>query len=84
MSGHILWNGAPVPFIAGETLSQALNRAGILKFGAGLSGQSQSVFCGMGQCQNCLVLIEGEGAREACLTLCRDGLSVTAAGVRDG
>jgi predicted molibdopterin-dependent oxidoreductase YjgC len=74
MSGHIRWNGMDVPFTRGETVAQALNRAGIADFGAGALGQTQSVFCGIGQCQNCLVIIDGSGPREACLTLCQDGL----------
>lgn len=74
MSHHILWNDWPVSFVEGETLAQALLWAGIPAFGTGAAGQDHSVFCGIGQCQNCLVMVAGQGYREACLTPCRDGL----------
>lgn len=83
MSGHIQWNGRDVTFIEGETLAQALNRAGITGFGTGHSGQPHSLFCGIGQCQNCVVIIEGTGPREACLTLCRDGINAKPVGSKD-
>jgi len=80
MTGHILWNDRDVPYEQGETLAQALNRAGITHLGTGLAGQSRSVFCGIGQCQNCLVILEGKGPCEACRVLCCDGLAVSPVG----
>jgi len=77
MTGYIRWKDRDVPYEQGETLAQALNRAGISYFGTTHSGQSHSVFCGIGQCQNCLVILEGTGPCEACRTLCQDGLSVS-------
>lgn len=77
MSGEtILWGARPIPFLPGESVASALTRAGIRQFSAGPAGIDRAVFCGIGQCQNCLVLIEGRSA-EACLTPCRDGLLVT-------
>jgi aerobic-type carbon monoxide dehydrogenase small subunit (CoxS/CutS family) len=76
MTGHFFWQGQPVPFRPGETLASALIRAGIVALGQTVTGQSRAVFCGIGQCQGCLVLVEGV-PREACLTPCRDGLVVT-------
>lgn len=69
----ILWNGRALPFTPGESVASALMRAGILSFGAAPTGLSRTVFCGIGQCQNCLVMIDGQ-LREACLTPCRDGM----------
>jgi len=83
VSGAILWNGAPVAFRAGESVASALARAGIRAFGGLPTGQQATVFCGIGQCQGCLVSLEGRLV-EACLTLCRDGLRVTSAGAGNG
>lgn len=74
--GTILWNGRPVPFRPGDSAAQALHRAGVSQFGQHATGQPRSVFCGIGQCQNCVVLIDGEGPKEACLLPCRDGLDL--------
>jgi len=79
MSGAILWNGVPVAFRAGESVASALARAGIHAYGRLPTGQQATVFCGIGQCQGCLVSLDGRLA-EACLTPCRDGLGVASAG----
>jgi aerobic-type carbon monoxide dehydrogenase small subunit (CoxS/CutS family) len=73
MTGTIFWQGTPVPFLSGESVASALNRAGIRGFG---------LFCGIGQCQGCLVAIEGRTV-EACLTRCRDGAGIDPAEVAD-
>lgn len=71
----ILWQGTPVPFREGETVATALLRAGVASFGPAPAGQLRAVFCGIGQCQGCLVQIGGR-LTEACLTPCRGGLEV--------
>lgn len=71
----IIWGGRALPFWPGESVASALNRAGIVSIGEGATGLNRAVFCGIGQCQNCLVKIDGQ-LREACLTLCRPGMVV--------
>lgn len=65
------WQGQAIAFRAGDTLATALIRAGIVDLGAG-----RAVFCGIGQCQGCLVRSNGRLV-EACLTPCRAGLDVS-------
>lgn len=36
----------------------------------------RGAFCGMGVCFDCLVTIDGEGNRQACLTKVRNGMRV--------
>lgn len=73
MSGHILWNNQKLAFRAGESLASALSRAGVLDLGRAATGQTRTVFCGIGQCQNCLVRVGGR-LTEACLLISHDGL----------
>lgn len=74
MSRHtILWSGRALPFLPGESVASALARAGIRSFGTAPTGLRRALFCGIGQCQNCLVMIDGQ-LREACLTPCREGM----------
>lgn len=70
--GHILWAGRAVGFAPGESVASALMRARVLRFA---DGPARGVFCGIGQCQNCLVQVDGRTV-EACLTPCRDGMAV--------
>lgn len=76
MSGTIFWNGAALPFRPGETVASALARAGVVRFGTAPQGQARALFCGIGQCQNCLVH-DGTRLTEACLLPCHDGLAVS-------
>ncbi|MDO9525936.1 MAG: 2Fe-2S iron-sulfur cluster-binding protein [Gemmobacter sp.] len=73
MIAQVFWNGRPVPFCEGETLGSALTRAGISDLGRAPTGQARAVFCGIGQCQGCLVRV-GTRLTEACLLPCVDGL----------
>jgi predicted molibdopterin-dependent oxidoreductase YjgC len=84
MTAGILWNGRLLPFVEGETVAQALQRAGVTVFGVADHGQTLTPFCGIGQCQSCLVEIVGGPVAEACLTPCRDGMELRSiGGVRD-
>lgn len=75
MSAVIYWHGTAIPFRPGETVAVALHRAGIGSFGHGPGGQSRGIFCGIGQCQGCLVRL-GDRLTEACLLPCRPGLEL--------
>lgn len=75
VSGHILWQDREVPFRTGESLGSALARAGVRALGPRPNGGAHALFCGIGQCQGCLVALEGRVV-EACLTPCRDGARV--------
>ena len=68
MSGTIHLDGVAIAFADGDTVTHVLVRA------RGEEGTSR-LFCGIGQCQNCLVEIGGR-IMEACLTPCRDGMDV--------
>lgn len=74
-AAHILWQGRAVPFHPGESVASALMRAGIRDLTGAPGGTARAVFCGIGQCQSCLVRIDGR-VTEACLAPCRDGLDV--------
>lgn len=73
MSGYFTWHDHTVPFRTGESVASALDRAGIRAFGPAGAGREWAVFCGIGQCQGCLVLHEGQ-LTEACLLPAREGM----------
>lgn len=78
MSGMIHWQGRALPFRPGETVASALRRAGVVGLGRAATGQTRALFCGIGQCQGCLIRADGR-LTEACLLPCRDGMAVTPA-----
>lgn len=77
MTQCIVWNGQEIRFAYGDTVATALGKAGVVSF-AQDKHPAKSVFCGIGQCQSCLVLCKGHGIVEACLYPCSDGLQVQA------
>jgi hypothetical protein len=69
----IFWCGHAIGFRPGDSVATALMRTGIVSFGPRACGGHYSVFCGIGQCQGCLVA-DGDGqVLEACLRPCADG-----------
>ncbi len=62
---------------AGDTVAAALLAAGIMVFGVNqVSKEPRAPRCLIGNCFECLVEIEGEGRRQACLVPVRDGMRV--------
>jgi hypothetical protein len=78
----ILWQGRPIPFHPGDSVGTALARAGLRDLGLRATGGRHALFCGIGQCQNCLVRIAGRPV-EACLAPCTEGLAVEPMEVSD-
>ncbi len=64
-----------IAFREGQTIAAALTAAGILSLReTRREGPGRGVFCGMGVCQDCLVTVEGEPNRRACMTKAQPGL----------
>ncbi|MGI9416469.1 MAG: (2Fe-2S)-binding protein [Geminicoccaceae bacterium] len=62
---------------AGDTVAAALLAAGRFTFRqTAVSGSDRGPFCMMGACFDCLVEIDGEPNRQACMTLVEDGMKV--------
>jgi hypothetical protein len=71
------FDGEPLAAFEGETVAAALLAAGrrTLRTTA-LTGTPRGIFCGMGVCFDCLVVIDGEPSRRACITLAAEGMRV--------
>ena len=73
-SRSIFWEGRPVSFAPGDSVAIALLREGIVEFGRAANGRTGGMFCGIGQCQACLVIAGDRAATEACLLDCENGM----------
>lgn len=71
-------DGVAVELRPGETVAAALFLAGH-KVGrtTPVSGSPRGPYCMMGVCFDCLVEIDGEGNRQACMVEAREGMVVT-------
>ncbi|HRK23450.1 MAG TPA: (2Fe-2S)-binding protein [Beijerinckiaceae bacterium] len=70
-------DGQAVMAAEGDTVAAALLANGITRFRRSpTSASPRGPFCAMGVCFECLVTIDGEPNRQACLIPVRDGMQV--------
>ena len=71
------FNGEAVLAYSGETVAAALLASGhrTLRVTAN-TGEPRGLFCGMGTCFDCLVVIGGEPSVRACMTFVTEGMQV--------
>jgi D-hydroxyproline dehydrogenase subunit alpha len=69
-------DGRLVPAEPGQTLAAALIGAGITVFRHTATGAPRGIFCGMGVCFDCLVMVDGLADQRACITPVRPGMRV--------
>ena len=77
--------GQPVPFTfdgreiiadSGDSVASALIEAGIRGFRKANADDMRGVFCGMGVCSECAVVIDGFPGLLACMTLVEPGMAI--------
>ncbi|WP_179966255.1 2Fe-2S iron-sulfur cluster-binding protein [Massilia putida] len=73
---NVTVDGVAVAVSAGSTMVAAIAASGSLCTRRSVTGQRRFAFCGIGQCQECRVTIDGAVHRLACRTLCRDGMTI--------
>jgi NADPH-dependent 2,4-dienoyl-CoA reductase/sulfur reductase-like enzyme len=70
------FNGKTLEGRHGESLAAALMSAGVVRLRETRTGEQRGIFCGMGVCQDCLVEVDGEPNRRACMTKLEGAVSV--------
>ncbi|MDP9119493.1 MAG: (2Fe-2S)-binding protein, partial [Actinomycetota bacterium] len=77
MGGTLRLGRMRIPVEDGDTIASALYRGGIRTFSRSLKyHRRRSLFCGTGDCPNCLVTVDGVPGVRSCLTPARDGMQV--------
>jgi hypothetical protein len=67
-SFDVLVDGQAVPALPGQTLAAVLWDAGILAWRTSrVTGEPRGAFCGIGQCFDCLITVNGVRDLRACL-----------------
>jgi hypothetical protein len=70
---YFFWNDSPIPFTPNDTVASALFHHGMTEFSMTRTAPNNGIFCGIGQCQSCLVKRESGECVEACLSPCVEG-----------
>jgi predicted molibdopterin-dependent oxidoreductase YjgC len=68
------FDGAPHRVIAGHTIAAALIESGVRSWRTTrVSERPRGLFCGMGACFDCLVVVNGQPNMRACMVELADG-----------
>jgi D-hydroxyproline dehydrogenase subunit gamma len=72
-------DGQPATAYLGESVAAALlaDGSGDLSTRTTRDGDRRGVFCGMGVCFDCLVVVDGIPGTRACMTWVREGMAVS-------
>ena len=73
-----LFNGQEVTAEDGATIGGALLASGIRELRTTrFDEKPRGLFCGIGSCFDCVVVVDGVANRRACITLAANGMVVT-------
>ncbi len=74
---QIYYEGLEIQAYQGETVAGALLAAGIRAMRhSEIGGDPRGIFCGMGVCFDCRMMIDGQANVRACITPVRQGMRV--------
>jgi predicted molibdopterin-dependent oxidoreductase YjgC len=73
---ELMLDGRPVVGHEGESIAAVLFAEGHLATRTTRGGAPRGVFCGMGVCFDCLVVVDGIPNTRACVTWVREGMDV--------
>src|SRR4029434_5858579 len=75
--GPLRFEGREVPVLDGDTVASALFRSGVRTFSRSLKGhRRRGLYCGTGECPNCLLTVDGVPAVRSCVTPAAGGMRV--------
>ena len=76
--GRFRFGDRTIEFTPGQSIGAALWQAGVRSFRSTRRfGRPRAIYCGIGQCFDCLVRVNGTAVMRACVTEARDGDGVT-------
>ena len=74
---YILYDGKRIPAITGEPVAAALLAAGVrIMRHTTKTGQPRGIFCGIGRCNDCKMIVDGVPGVRTCVTPVREGMVV--------
>ena len=75
--GTFGFEGRQIPFADGDSIAAALYRDGLRSFSRSLKyHRKRGLYCGTGDCPNCLMTVDGQPAVRTCVTPCADQMQV--------
>ena len=77
----IHFNGQQLQALEGESIAAALlaNRIRVLRYSEKYR-EPRGIYCGIGHCYECRVMVNGERSVRACITTVKDGMCIESQG----
>lgn len=73
----IYFDGQPVEAFEGETVAAALHATGVYHLSDSHEHhRPRGLFCAIGQCSSCMMVVDGRPNVKTCITKVRDGMTV--------
>jgi aerobic-type carbon monoxide dehydrogenase small subunit (CoxS/CutS family) len=72
----IIVDGEPLRAHLGESVGAALIADGAAELRKTRKGSARGLYCGMGVCFDCLVMVDGVPNTRACMTWVREGMEI--------
>ena len=77
MTESFSFDGRPVAFRPGQSVGAALTAAGVRSWRTTrVAGRPRGLFCGIGICFDCLLVVDGRPNERACVVPARPGMQV--------
>lgn len=74
----LTFDGRPMPAFLGDSVGAALTRSGVRSWRTTRrQGRPRGLFCGIGVCYDCLLIVDGSANQRACLVPVVDGMVVS-------
>jgi predicted molibdopterin-dependent oxidoreductase YjgC len=74
---EVVVDGSPLEALEGQSIAAALIASGRVALRDSPGGSPRGLYCGIGVCQECRVVVAGEGVVRACVTPVTAGMRVT-------
>lgn len=73
----IYFDGQPIEALEGEPVASALMNAGVRSFRTTAKRhEPRGIFCAIGRCTDCMMIVDGVPNTRTCVTRVRDGMQV--------
>ncbi len=74
---HFTYNELPYYGYEGDTIASALHAAGVIKIGESQKlKRSRGLYCAIGNCSSCHMIVDGVANVKTCITLLKEGMKV--------
>ena len=71
----IYLDGRPIEALSGEPIAAALMNAGVRAFRTTVKlGKPRGIFCAIGRCTDCMMIVDGQPNVRTCVTPAREGM----------